>query len=182
VKGVVFNLLEEAVTRDFGAETWEALLDASSVDGAYTAVGSYPDEELVTIVSAASSSLGKPAGDLLRWFGRAAMPDLAARYPAFFESHRTTRSFLLTLNDIIHPEVRKLYPGAQAPDFEFDTSSAEVLDMRYRSHRQFCELAEGLIEGAADHFGELATITQPECMKHGSDSCLLRCSFASAAP
>ncbi len=27
MKGVVFNLLEEAVTRAFGADTWDALVD-----------------------------------------------------------------------------------------------------------------------------------------------------------
>ena len=27
----------------------------------------------------------------------------------------------------IHPEVRKLYPGASVPEFDFDTSSPDVL-------------------------------------------------------
>ena len=32
----------------------------------------------------------------------------AKRYPEFFEPHETTLEFLLTLNEMIHPEVRKL--------------------------------------------------------------------------
>ena len=47
------------------------------------------------------------------------MPLFAVRYPQFFEPHDCTRSFVLTLNDIIHPEVRKLYPGADVPEFDF---------------------------------------------------------------
>jgi hypothetical protein len=33
----------------------------------------------------------------------------------FFENVTATKSFLLTLNHIIHPEVRKLHPGAEVP-------------------------------------------------------------------
>ena len=43
MKGVVFNLLEQLVARDFGEDTWDALLDASGLEGAYTSLGSYPD-------------------------------------------------------------------------------------------------------------------------------------------
>ena len=45
--------------------------------------------------------------------------------------------------------------------------------MRYRSERRMCAFAEGLIEGAAEHFGERATIAQPQCMHRGDDHCVL---------
>ena len=57
------------------------------------------------------------------------------RCPQLFEPHDSTRSFLLTLNDIIHPEVRKLYPGADVPEFDFDFR-AGMLVMGYRSTRK----------------------------------------------
>src|SRR5690348_13967944 len=112
MKGIVFNLLEQIVTAEHGDETWEALLDASGLDGAYTSLGSYPDEDLFALVGAASAALDTPADAVVRWFGRSAMPLFAERYPQLFAEHAGTRSFVLTLNDIIHPEVRKLYPGA----------------------------------------------------------------------
>ena len=34
MKGVVFNLLEAVVRRDYGEDTWETLLEAANVDGA----------------------------------------------------------------------------------------------------------------------------------------------------
>lgn len=173
MKGVIFNLLEQVVAREHGEDTWDALLDATGLEGAYTAVGSYPDEDLVALVGAASSALGQPVDDLVRWFGRTCLPLLAERYPQFFEGHTGTRTFLLTLNDVIHPEVRKLFPGAYAPSFEFDTSREDVLGLSYHSHRNLCSLAEGLIEGAAGHFGEDATIEQALCTKRGDDRCLL---------
>ena len=42
MKGVIFNVAEFTVTDEFGAETWDDLLEAADVDGAYTALGDYP--------------------------------------------------------------------------------------------------------------------------------------------
>jgi len=180
MKGIVFNLLEQAVVDKYGEDTWDSLIDAAGVEGAYTAVGSYPHEEIFAIVKAAADALGADADDLVRWFGRAALPMLAQRYPAFFEGHPDARTFLLTLNDVIHPEVRKLFPGAYAPSFEFDASDPHSLSLTYTSHRGLCSFAEGLVEGSADHYGETVTITQTECSKRGDENCTLRIAFQKA--
>jgi hypothetical protein len=177
VKGVVFNLLEQLVARDFGEDTWDSLLDASGLDGVYTSLGSYPDEHLSKLVSAASDALGMPADDVVIWFGRNALPLFAERYPQLFEPHDSARSFVLTLNDIIHPEVRKLYPGADVPEFEFDVRDG-LLVMGYRSPRKLCSFAEGLLLGTGDHYGERLTIEQPSCMKRGDDQCVVEIAFS----
>ena len=177
MKGVVFNLLEQLVSRDYGEDTWDALLDASGLDGSYTSLGSYPDEDLAKLVRAAADALATPADDVVTWFGRSALPLFAVRYPQLFTPHRSTRSFVLTLNDIIHPEVRKLYPGADVPEFDFDVRD-ELLVMGYHSPRKLCAFAEGLLLGAADHFGERLTIEQPLCMKRGDEHCVLEIAFA----
>ena len=59
MKGVVFNLLEEAVTDSFGADTWDDLLDDADLEGAYTSLGNYSDAEIEALVGAAA----RPAGD-----------------------------------------------------------------------------------------------------------------------
>jgi hypothetical protein len=178
MKGIVFNLLEEIVSREYGEDAWDALLDAAGLDGAYTSLGSYSDSDLMGLVMAASTTLGVSADEIVRWFGRSALPLFADRYPQFFEPHDSTRSFVLTLNRVIHPEVRKLYPGAEVPVFDFNTSSDEKLVMGYSSPRKMCAFAEGLIEGAASHYGEEAVIDQPKCMVRGDDKCVLEISFS----
>ena len=177
MKGVVFNLLEQLVARDFGEDTWDALLDVSGLNGVYTSLGSYPDEHLAMLVTAASDALAIPPDDVVVWFGRNALPLFAERYPQLFGPHDSTRSFVLTLNDIIHPEVRKLYPGADVPEFDFDVREGVVV-MGYRSPRKLCSFAEGLLLGAADHYGEQLTIEQPVCMKRGDEQCVLEIAFA----
>jgi hypothetical protein len=177
MKGVIFNLVEEVIVASYGEDTWDTLLDAASLDGSYTSLGNYPDGDLFRLVDAASSLLGVPGGDVVRTLGVGALPLLAERYPDFFAGHTSTRSFLLTLNDIIHSEVRKLYPGAEVPQFDFDDSDPDCLMVTYRSPRRLCALAEGFILGAAHHFGEEATLDQPRCLHRGDDRCIIRCGF-----
>ncbi|MGQ0810429.1 MAG: heme NO-binding domain-containing protein [Nitrospiraceae bacterium] len=182
MKGIVFNLLEELVRREHGENTWDALLESAGLDGVYTSLGSYADAELMKLVAAASSALHSQPDTILRWFGRKAMPLLAEKYPSFFATQKSARPFLLTLNDIIHPEVRKLYPGAVVPVFDFDTSSPDTLIMGYTSERKLCALAQGFVEGAADHYGEDLSFEQTQCMHRGDEKCVFRMQFRKPGP
>jgi hypothetical protein len=181
VKGIVFNLLEEVVRGDLGERAWDDLLESAGDDGIYTSLGNYPDGRLIALVMAASRALNQKPDQIVRWFARKSLPLLAGKYPHFFAPHRSTRPFLLTLNDIIHPEVRKLYPGADVPEFDFETSDPQVLVMGYRSARKLCSFAEGLIEGAAAHYGEIASIHQSQCMHRGDPKCVLHVSLTPGA-
>lgn len=178
MKGIVFNLLEECVSDAHGPDAWDEMLDRADVDGAYTSLGSYADADLMALVGAASDLLDLPADDVVRWFGEAALPLLARSYPGFFAAHTSTLPFLLTLNDVIHPEVRKLYPGADVPVFDFAMDGDESLLMGYSSGRVLCSLAEGFIAGTAAHFAETVAIEQEACMKLGAERCLIRVTLA----
>ncbi|OLE37535.1 MAG: heme NO-binding protein [Actinobacteria bacterium 13_1_20CM_3_68_9] len=177
MKGIIFNVFEQVVARDRGEAAWDRLLEGSGLEGAYTSLGSYPDADLSRLVESGSTAWGVPADELVRWLGREALPLFADRYPQLFQSHGTTTAFLLTLNDIIHPEVRKLYPGAHVPVFEYKASD-DRLTMGYRSDRKLCMFGEGLIEGAAAHYEETVAIDQPTCMNRGDDRCVLEISFS----
>jgi hypothetical protein len=177
MKGIVFQLLHQVVAKEYGEPLWDALLTEAELDGSYTSLGIYDDSELGKIVGAASRRLGLPPDDIVRWFGREAMPLLAGNYPKVFAPHSDARSFVLTLNSVIHPEVRKMYPGADVPNFDFDTSSPDELVMNYRSKRRMCSFAEGLLHGAAAHFRQAALIAQPKCMLRGDECCELRIRF-----
>jgi predicted hydrocarbon binding protein len=182
MKGIIFNLLEEVVRKEYGDETWEDLLETAQVDGAYTSLGNYPDEWMMRLVGAAANALNTPANEVTRWFGRKSLPLLAERYPQFFSGHKSARTFLLTLNDVIHTEVRKIYPGSEVPVFEYDSSSSEALLMGYRSRRKLCALAHGFTEAAAAHFGEDLLFEQLECMHRGDERCLFRITLKQVAP
>jgi predicted hydrocarbon binding protein len=171
VKGIIFNLLQDVVTREYGEETWEDLLDESGASGAYTSVGSYPDAEAEALVEAAARKLDTTRAEVLRWFGREAMPLLAKHYPDFFDAHSSARPFVLGVNTIIHAEVRKLYAGADCPHFRIREDAEGVLSMGYASARRLCALAQGFVEGAAAHYGEAVDFQHARCVEHGDGHC-----------
>jgi len=173
MKGVVFNLLERVVVKKYGESVWDNLLDATKLSGVYTTLGSYPDEEIEQLVGAASAALNIPAPDVLRWFGREAMPLLAQQYPVFFSSHQNAGPFIMSVNAIIHPEVRKLYTGAGCPHFNFDKSDDGSFLMGYNSPRKLCALAHGFMEGAGDHYGNTVLVEHPRCMHKGDSNCVM---------
>ena len=174
MKGIIFNILEQCVEREHGEETWDKLLESSDLRGSYTSLGSYPDSQLYSLVRAASEMLGVAGDAVVRWFGKVACPIFAQWYEHFFAAHSDTRSFLFTLNDIIHPEVCKLYPGAEVPHFDFDNDEDGSLLVSYFSRRKLCSLAIGLMEGAAQWYGEDIHIEHVQCAKSGHQHCILR--------
>jgi hypothetical protein len=180
MKGVVFNLLEGVVTEAFGANVWDDLLDQTGLSGAYTSLGNYDDGEIEALAAAAAAKAGMDREQVLRWFGEKAIPLLAAHYPDFFTPHRSSRTFLNGVNDIIHAEVRKLYPGAACPHFGMKVDDGGALQMIYRSDRRMCALAEGFIRGAAAWYGERVEVTQPCCTLHGDDHCDIRVEWIEA--
>jgi len=154
MKGIIFNAVEEAVTELHGADTWDELLERAGLDGAYTALGNYPDDELFTLVGAASALTEQATDDVLRILGRHALPILAAQVEELVDRDGHVFDFLASVHDIIHVEVRKLSPGATPPDLVAERLADDVLRLSYRSSRGLSALAEGLIVGAGDLFDQ----------------------------
>lgn len=178
MKGIVFNLLEQVVRKHQGEDAWDSILDSTALSGSFTSLGNYPDQSLMKLVCATARSLSTTNADALRWFGRESMAVMAKRYPAFFPTDATARDFVLSVNEIIHPEVRKVYPGADVPEFDFDDAPDGSLLMGYTSARKLCALAQGFVEGAADYYCEDVTFEHLSCMHEGDEKCLFRIKFS----
>lgn len=154
MKGVIFNAVEEAVVNLYSEDVWDDLLDAAGVSGRYTSLGEYDDAELTALVIAAVEMTGIDANELIKVLGRHSFPHLGSRYPELVDGSTGTHDFLRRVNDIIHPEVLKLHPDAKPPEFLFEDRDDNVLRVTYKSARRLGVLAQGLMYGAADRFGE----------------------------
>lgn len=171
MKGVIFNVLEEMVIDQCGMEAWNEILNQLSLDGVYTAGESYPDNELFNLVQCISEKTGMPAETLVEAFGEFLFDRLKERYPIFVESEKNLKAFLLSVEDVIHLEVKKLFNNPNLPTFTYTELSDKELLMRYSSPRKLCLLAEGLIRGAAKHYNSAISISHPVCMHKGSPHC-----------
>ena len=179
MQGIIFNLLEEAVTLEHGPTAWDDVLSFAHSDGVFTSLGTYSDEQFRALIGATSAHLNRPANEVLCWFGRAAMPMLIERYPRLVSAHGSVRSLLLSVNQVVHREVLKIYPGSVLPLLEVREEQDCSLLVVYRSHRQLCALAQGFAEGAAEHYGESLGFRHLKCMQQGDDHCLIRVAIGS---
>lgn len=145
----------EMVEARFSLDMVDDILEeaAPASGGAYTSVGTYPHEEMVALVVALSGRSGIAVHDLLRVFGEHLFGRFVKAYPAFFVDCRDALEFLSGIEDIIHSEVRKLYPDAELPRFVVECHEPGRLVLLYDSPRHFEDLAEGLILGCIAHFG-----------------------------
>ncbi len=152
MKGVIFNAVEHAVIGLGGDDLWDDLLESAGLEGAYSGMGDYPDEELVALVTAASQKLELPASDVLKTVGRAAFSFLASRVPDLVAQVSGPLELLSSVHDVIHVQVKMLYPDAKPPELEHQILDDGSLRLTYQSHRNLGDLAIGLMHGAGDHY------------------------------
>lgn len=172
MRGMVFteflDFVEGATSPDFV----ENMLDnvAPPSGGAYSAVGNYSHDEILSMVTYVSEQTGLPVAGLVRQFGERLFERFVELYPGFFVDQKQALDFLENIEDHIHTEVRKLYPDARPPVFETNRNNENELVMHYRSNRPFADLCAGLIEGAMKHFGEGASVERTDNSADGTDS------------
>ncbi|GAB3736583.1 heme NO-binding domain-containing protein [Silanimonas algicola] len=154
--GIVFTEFMEMVEERFSPETLERIIDkaAPANQGAYTAVGYYPHEEIVALVGALAEQTGMSAGTLVQAFGEHLFGRFTEGYASLIDGRRGTIDLLCQLDGDIHVAVRKLYPEARLPRFHVVSQGDGELRLAYESPRGMEDLALGLIKGAIRHFGE----------------------------
>lgn len=160
MKGMVFTEFIEMVEQTFGVEVADDIITKSDLPsgGAYTAVGSYDHREMLNMVVALSAQTGVPLPDLTRAFGRYLFGRFSTLYPSFFVGVTGAFDMLERIDGYIHVEVRKLYPDAELPRISMEQSADGGARLVYRSARPFAGVAEGLIMGCIEHFGENITL------------------------
>lgn len=156
MKGIVFTEFLELVEEKFGLEVADQIIEKSdlSTGGAYTATGTYDHHELVQMVTHLSELTNIGAGALVKVFGEYLFGRLAGSHGVFLEGVESAEQMLRKVHDVIHVEVKKLYPKAELPSFSYSEAEDGRLIMDYESPRGFGDLAEGLMTGCASHFGE----------------------------
>jgi hypothetical protein len=168
MKGIVFTEFLEMVESQFSPEVADEIIETTDLPsgGAYSAVGTYDHREIVALVQRLSEHQGSSVPDLLKAFGKHLLRRFTEGYPQFFEGKSGAFEFLEDVENTVHVEVLKLYPEAELPSFD-TLRDGDVLVMTYRSPRRMADLAEGLIMGCAEHFGEELSIEREEVSGDG---------------
>jgi predicted hydrocarbon binding protein len=181
MQGIIFNALEEFVLDAADMEVWNDVIEQSQVasGGAYTAGVLYDDAEIVALASTLCDKLGVSLADGLKLFGKFLFGFLLNRGPIELKEYKDTQSLLADLEDVIHKDVKRIHPDAYTPFFEFRRSNDNEGELIYRSDRKMCAVAEGLVEGAAEHFGQQVSMVHTHCTHNGDNDCHWQLSFQS---
>jgi Haem-NO-binding len=128
----------------------------------YDPAGRYDLAELVDLVDRVAAACGEPRGVLLASFGAHLFSYFAALYPSFVDDAGSALALLSPIETHIHGELRKLYPDADFPSLECTPIGTDGLEVVYRSPRPLADLAEGLIRGCIDHFGDPVRVVRED--------------------
>jgi hypothetical protein len=160
--GMVFTEFIELVEQKFSPEMADAVLEdaAPANGGAYTAVGYYPDGEMLALVAALSQRTGVPVAELVRAFGHHLLARFREMHAPMFARYDDYFDLVAAIDGHIHVAVRKLYDQAVLPRFEVLSRTPGEVRLLYQSPRRMEALAVGLLEAAAAHFGEQVRISQ----------------------
>jgi Haem-NO-binding len=112
------------------------------------------DADLETWARRLAGSRGLPPGELLRSFGTHLFGRLADLAPVFVAGSDSALAFLADLERTVHDEVRKLHPELALPRLRCVRRSLDEIELVYESGRDLADLAEGLIAGCGQFFGE----------------------------
>lgn len=163
MKGFVFTEFLDMVDQKFGDKMVDDIINDSnlSTNGAYTAIGTYPHDEIITLVVNLSKYSNIPVPDLVYVFGKHLFSRFIVLYANLLEGYADAFTFLEGIENYIHVEVKKLYPDAQLPFFDCSRNGDQLI-MNYKSERAMADLAHGLMEGSFEHFNENITIKRED--------------------
>ncbi len=171
MKGVVFTEFIEMVEKEFGVHIAEDVISSSELDsgGAYTSVGTYSHQEMLSLIENLSRKTKIDHGDLIKSFGNYLHRQFEIKYKDFFED-QDCFGFIKSIDSYIHKEVKKLYTDAELPKFEHHEPNSKTLQVTYSSSRPFADLAEGMFKRTLEYFDEGVEMSVVESSKDSSHS------------
>ena len=173
MKGTMFNIFEEFILQKSGMGAYENILRHARTETkeAFLSAGTYPDTDFYKLVATACKLYHLPAEEAQQMFGRFTFMELAKFQPHFVQPYKSAKNFLLTVDSVIHVEVKKLYPDTYLPKFIYFEPSRHELQIIYISKRKLYSFMEGLIEGVADYFKENIDIEFDTLLYDGEEAC-----------
>lgn len=171
--GAYLTQLGNYISAKLGGDSWQQILEQAKVPlKIYIPNQTYSDEEMESLVQAATLVAGMSRNTLLENLGEYMVPDMMNIYGSLIEPSWRTLDVLENLPEIIE-RVQATHESEQIehPTFSYQRTGPDRLQMTYSSSRHLCGLAKGMIKGFARYFSEQVVIKEAFCMDLGSPAC-----------
>lgn len=167
--GTMLDLVRTNVERRYGQTTWAALLGRlRAVEGnGASGLGARRGQ---------GTDANAPSDALACWLGRQAVARAARDWPDVFERNPDLRAFLLGLDGRTGG---RGFSGGDEVQLAVQVHHAVDRDLfvTVDGDGASCALIEGLIAGAAEHYGERIRLELLKCCKWGDNRCVIRVGF-----
>lgn len=173
--GVIFDFLRDYVIKNHGGKpTWEALLKANGYGyKIFFPTIEYADSEIVALATTASEALSVPLPDVLEDFGSFVAGRLLSFYNMYVdEKNWKTFEIIENAGGCIHHAIHRHNPTRKPPKIAAKRISPDELIINYQSQRKMCAVLRGIVRGLGEHFKEVLTIQETQCMLDGFDRCI----------
>lgn len=170
MKGIVFTEFLEMVENEFGLEVLDRIIINSDLpsEGVYTSVGTYDFFEMQKLITNLSAETGISVNDLLFAYGKYFFQVLTRNHRDIFSLYSSPIDMLASIENHIHVQVRKIYPGAELPTFKILEHDENYLEMMYYSERSMYMFAKALMEKTFEHYHEGSKIEMEMMKENGS--------------
>ncbi|WP_306054642.1 heme NO-binding domain-containing protein [Natronococcus wangiae] len=169
--GIVHKSLKSYVVEKAGDETWNAIVERANIEPTlYLPISRYDDAEVDAALSALASMAVQDRPAIERDFGRALAPELRSTFDAHLDGEAGLLEFLVSI-ETITANVERTTEETTLPDVTCTRERDRAVVVRYDSHRDYCDLARGVLEGLVAEFDAAATVTERACTRSGADDC-----------
>jgi len=154
MKGIILSEFIEFIEQQLGESAAQKIIDQSDLEsgGAYSRVGMYDYQELIRLLTNTASQSKCDANELLDSFSHHLFSMFKRDYSMFFEGVNNAAQMLMQIDNHIHVEVKKLYPDAELPSFNY-TQKGNQLTLHYASPRPLALVAQALVKACLAFFG-----------------------------
>ena len=163
MKGIILSEFVEFLEESLGPDQAQTIIEKSGVQsqGAYSRVGQYDYQELIQLLTQAVTETNMEAGELVQPFADHLFTVFHRDYNVFFEGAESAAHMLTQIDDHIHVEVKKLYPDAELPKFEY-SQEGDKLVLNYQSPRPLAAVAQALVGACLKFFGDKESLVSSQ--------------------
>lgn len=162
MKGVIAICLGELISKKFGSDKWEEILESAGLPQKtfFLATEDVDDAAMMKVVASVCKVMGMSMTQVADAFGEYWFNVYAPRiYKVYYVGKNSAKEMLLALNHI-HKSVANHSSSVRPPRFEYEWKDDRTLVMTYQSSRGLIDFFVGIVKGIGIYYKERLSITR----------------------
>jgi hypothetical protein len=178
--GIVNKAIQDLVTREFGAPSWEKIKQRSGIDVDFF-ISNQPYDDAITysLAKAVSEETGLTLSEVLIAFAEFWVLNTGKeKYGSLMEAGCSSlREFLINLPNF-HSRIMLIYPNLKPPEFRISNITENSLRVHYFSERTgLQDFVRGLLQGLGKLYNLPVVIELLQTRDDGSDHEIFKISW-----